>query len=78
MMAASIPAIAPALDEALAKEMAKAGQDVSVFYDRLGWLTRGRQKTTGRTNNKPLGVSGAVASWVWVGTSPKGISKFAC
>lgn len=47
MMAASMPAIAPALDEALAKEMAKAGQDVSVFHDRLrglGWLTRSRQK----------------------------------
>ena len=42
-----MPAIAPALVEALAKEMAKAGQDVSVFYDRLrglGWLTRSRQK----------------------------------
>jgi len=46
MMAASMPAIAPALVEAFAKELAKSGQDVSVFYDRLrglGWMTRSRQ-----------------------------------
>jgi predicted RNase H-like HicB family nuclease len=47
MMVASMPAVAPALVEAFAKELAKSGQDVSVFYDRLrglGWLTRSRQK----------------------------------
>jgi len=50
-MAAAMPTIAPALVEALAKEMAESGQDVATFYNRLcglRWLTQSHQKETVR------------------------------
>jgi predicted RNase H-like HicB family nuclease len=47
-MKSAMPAIAPALVEALAKEIAKSGQDVSISYDwvrqGLVWATRSRQQ----------------------------------